>query len=113
MWFICALMTALGWGIADIFYKKGADPNEKYSHLKTCVFCGLVFGIHAIVTLLITKRLGYDPINIIKYAPVSLCYILSMFLVFYGIKYIEDSIGSPVENSSGSITAILYNRRSI
>ena len=107
MWFFCALMTALGWGIADIFYKKGADPNEKYSHLKTCIFCGLVFGIHAIFTLLITKNLGYDPINIIKYAPVSLCYILSMFLVFYGIKYIEDSIGSPVENSSGSITAIL------
>lgn len=107
MWFICAIMTALGWGVADIFYKKGADPNEKYSHLKTCIFCGLVFGIHAIFTLLITKDLGYDPINIIKYAPVSLCYIISMFLVFYGIKYIEDSIGSPVENTSGSLTAIL------
>lgn len=106
MWFACAIMTALGWGVADIFYKKGADPNEKYSHLKTCIFCGLVFGLHAIFSLL-TKNLAYDPINIIRYAPVSLCYIISMFLVFYGIKYIEDSIGSPVENTSGSLTAIL------
>ena len=78
MWFACAIMTALGWGVADIFYKKGADPNEKYSHLKTCIFCGLVFGLHAIFSLL-TKNLAYDPINIIKYAPVSLCYIISMF----------------------------------
>lgn len=106
MWFICALLTALGWGIADIFYKKGAVQDEKYSHLKICVFVGIAMGIHAIYVLL-TKDINYNPINIIYYFPVSFMYIISMVLVFFGIRYIEDSIASPIENSSGAITAIL------
>ena len=34
-------------------------------------------------------------------------YFFSMVLTFFGLKFIEDSIASPVENSSGAITAIL------
>ena len=34
-------------------------------------------------------------------------YFFSMVLTFFGLKYIEDSIASPVENSSGAITAVL------
>jgi drug/metabolite transporter (DMT)-like permease len=30
-----------------------------------------------------------------------------MVLTFFGLKYVEDSIASPVENSSGAITAVL------
>lgn len=106
MWFICALLTALGWGIADIFYKKGSVADEKYSHLKICIFVGIVMGLQAIYVLL-TKDINYDFRNIIYYLPVSMMYFLSMVLVFFGLKYIEDSISSPVENSSGAITAIL------
>jgi drug/metabolite transporter (DMT)-like permease len=106
MWFICALLTAFGWGIADIFYKKGADQNTNYTHLRTCLCVGIVMGIHA-VYILITKNINYNLINILYYFPVSLMYILSMILTFYGLRVIEDSIASPVENSSGAITAIL------
>ena len=105
MWLVCAILTALGWGIADIFYKRAAVEKEKFSHLKVCIFVGIVMGIHAIITLLVTK-VDYNFINIIYYFPVSFCYFFSMFLVFYGLKYIEDSICSPIENSSGSVTAI-------
>lgn len=106
MWFICALLTTLIWGIADIFYKKGARENEKYSHLKICVFVGIIMGIQAIYVLL-TKDINYNFMNIIYYFPVSMMYILSMALSFFGLRFIEDSIASPIENSSGAITAIL------
>lgn len=107
MWFVCALLTALGWGIADIFYKKGADRNVNYTHLRTCLCVGIAMGIHAIFVLLTNQNMGYNAINIIYYFPVSLCYMLSMVLTFYGLRVIEDSIASPVENSSGAVTSIL------
>ena len=106
MWFVCALLTALGWGIADIFYKKGSIKKKKYSHLKICVFVGIAMGLHALFVL-IFQNIDYNPINIIYYFPVSFMYFFSMVLTFFGLKYIEDSIASPVENSSGAITAVL------
>jgi len=106
MWFIFALVTTIIWGLAELFYKKSAVENEKYSHLKTCIFVGLVMGIHAIYVLL-TSNINYDFRNILVYLPVSFCYIFSMALSFFGMKYIEESISDPIENTSGAITSIL------
>ncbi len=106
MWFIFALFTTIIWGLAELFYKKSAVENEKYSHLKTCIFVGLVMGIHAIYVLL-TSNINYDFRNILVYLPVSFCYIFSMALSFFGMKYIEESISDPIENTSGAITSIL------
>lgn len=106
MWFIFAILTTLIWGLAELFYKKGARPEEKYSHLKICVCVGLVMGLHAIYVLL-TEDINYDFINIIKYFPVSFLYILSMALSFFGMRFLEESISDPIENTSGAIAAIL------
>lgn len=106
MWFVCAILTSLIWGLAELFYKKGARPEEKYSHLKICVCVGLVMGIHAIYVLL-TEDMDYHFINIIKYFPVSFLYILSMALSFFGMRFLEESISDPIENTSGAIAAIL------
>ncbi len=106
MWFMYALITALCWGGADLFYKKGADENEAYSHLKTSIMVGLVMGIHAIVVLL-TADFHYDPINLLIYAPVSLMYILSMTIGYFGLKYLEVSLSSPIQNSSGVVVSLL------
>ena len=106
MWFICAIITTIIWGLAELFYKKGAHPDEKYSHLKVCICVGLVMGIHAIFVLL-TKNIDYDFINIIKYFPVSFFYILAMALSFFGMRFLEESISDPIENTSGAIAAIL------
>ena len=105
MWFIFALITTLSWGAADLFYKKGADENDKYSHLKTAMMVGLVMGLHAILTLII-GNINYDPINIIVYFPVSLMYISSMVIGYFGLKYLELSIASPIQNTSGALAAI-------
>lgn len=106
MWFIFALLTLLSWGIADLFYKKGANETDKYSHLKTSMIVGLVMGIHAIFMLIFTD-MNYNFMNIIIYLPVSLMYILSMTIGYFGLRYLELSISSPIQNSSGAITCLL------
>ena len=106
MWFVFALITALAWGGADLFYKKGTDPDDKFSHLKIVIMVGLVMGIHATVYMLL-KGITFDPFDMIRYLPVSALYILSMTIGYIGLRYIELSIASPVQNSSGAITAIL------
>ena len=106
MWFIFAIITLISWGIADLLYKKGADENDKYSHLKTSMMVGFVMGIHAIFMLLFTD-MNYDFTNILVYLPVSLMYILSMTIGYFGLRYLELSISSPIQNSSGAVTALL------
>ena len=106
MWFVYALLCTLFWGFADLFYKKGADETKKYTHLKTAIMVGLVMGVHAIY-LLIFKDLNYNPINLVMYLPVSAMYILSMILGYFGLRYLELSISSPIQNSSGAIVCIL------
>lgn len=106
MWFLFALLTSLAWGGADLFYKKGSDSRDRFSHLKIVVMVGLVMGIHGTAYLLI-QGLSFDPMDMIRYLPVSALYILSMAIGYFGLRYIELSIASPVQNSSGAVTAIL------
>ena len=105
-WLFFSIATALLWGAAELFYKKGALPNEKYSHLKICVCVGAVMGAHAIYTLL-TKDINYNPINLIYYLPVSLLYIVSMAFSYFGMRFLEESISAPIENTSGAICSLL------
>ena len=105
-WLFFSIATAVLWGAAELFYKKGALPNEKYSHLKICVCVGAVMGLHAIFTLL-TKDINYNPINILYYLPVSLLYIISMAFSYFGMRFLEESISDPIENTSGAICSLL------
>jgi len=105
-WFWFALLTMLAWGAADLFYKKGADEKDKYSHLKTVIAVGVVMGLHAIITLL-TSDVEYNFINLLKYLPVSLMYILSMAVGYFGLRYLELSISSPIQNASGAVACLL------
>ena len=105
-WLFFSIATAVLWGTAELFYKKGALPNEKYSHLKICVCVGAVMGAHAIYTLL-TKDINYNPINLIRYLPVSMLYIVSMAFSYFGMRFLEESISDPIENTSGAICSLL------
>ena len=106
-WLFFSVATALLWGTAELFYKKGAQPNEKYSHLKICIWVGIVMGAHAIFTLL-TQDIHYNPVNIIRYLPVSLFYIISMAFSYFGMRFLEESISDPIENTAGVICALLF-----
>ncbi|CZR08618.1 EamA family transporter [Trichococcus collinsii] len=106
MWFIFAIVSVLAWGTADLFYKKGSDPKDKYSYLKIVIMVGAVMGIHAVYVML-TSGVVYNPSNLITYLPVSALYILSMAVGYAGLRFLELSISSPVQNSSGAISGLL------
>ena len=101
-----ALMTFLCWGTADLFYKIGNKKAGNYNHLKTGICVGLIMGIHATIYMLV-KKIDFNILEIIRYLPVSLLYIISMIIGYKGLKYLELSIVSPIQNCSGVITAIL------
>lgn len=106
MWLVFTLATTLLWGLAELFYKKGSHEDRKYDHLRVCVLVGAVMGIHAVFTLL-TSDFSYNPMNLIAYLPVSLCYILSMACSFFGIRFIEESLADPIENTAGAMCSLL------
>ena len=106
MWLIFTLATTLLWGLAELFYKKGSHEERKYDHLRVCVLVGVVMGLHAVFTLF-TSDITYDPMNLIAYLPVSLCYILSMACSFFGIRFIEESLADPIENTAGAMCSLM------
>lgn len=107
MWFLFAVLTILAWSGADLFYKKGANPKDPYSHWRTVIMVGLVMGLHAIVYYGIICGEAFSLKNLVLYLPVSSMYILSMTLGYVGLRYLELSVCSPVSNSSGAVTALL------
>ncbi|MGX7199756.1 DMT family transporter [Enterococcus nangangensis] len=107
MWFLPALVTLVAWGAADLFYKKGNNAKDRYSALKTVVMVGLVMGLHALFYYVVYEGIHYDFSNLILYLPVSSMYILSMALGYFGLRYIEVSVSSPIGNSSGAVVVLL------
>lgn len=103
---VYSVLAFLTWGIADLFYKKGNVEEKKYNDIKTGIIVGVIMGIYATVYLIV-KQVEVNFIEIIKYLPVSLCYISSMVIGYKGLKYIELSLSSPIQNTSGVITSLL------
>jgi len=106
MWLLFTFLTILFWGSADLFYKIGNKSKNKYNHLKTGILVGLVMGIHATIYIIINK-IDLNIIELLKYLPISLCYISSMIIGYKGLKYLELSISSPIQNTSGVIVSLL------
>lgn len=103
------MVCAFGWGCADLFYKKGTEDTDRYSHLKIAVWVGLVMGVCALAFLIIFKKqftFGTFLADLVKYTPASLSYIISMVIGYAGLRYLELSIISPVQNASGALSAV-------
>lgn len=106
-WFGLALLATLFWGLSDVSFKRGLNPDDDYSHLRIIIMIGLVMGLQAFVEL---YKLGLDNYHIrtnLIYFPVSFLYILSMAIDFYGYRYLQISVGSPVASTSGAMAAVL------
>lgn len=109
-WFLLSLVTMMSWGTADLFYKKGTDEDDPYSHLKIAVWVGLVMGLFALIMLPLTETsfsVSSFFANAVKYSPASLAYIISMVIGYAGLRYLEVSIISPVQNASGAFSMIV------
>lgn len=113
-WFGFSLVCLLGWGFADLFYRLGTDENDRYSHLKIGVWVGMVMGVVALILIPFSESfapgkengIGEFLLNAVKYSPASLSYIVSMIIGYAGLRYLETSIVSPVQNASGALSAI-------
>ena len=104
---VYSLLCFALWGLADLFYKKGnSKKDDQYSDLKTGIIVGIVMGLYALIYLFV-KKVEINIMDILKYLPASICFISSMVISYKGMKYLELSIVSPVENTSGVITSIL------
>lgn len=106
MWLIFALGATLAWGCADLFYKKSTDEDDRTSHLKTAVWVGLVMGAASLVILAAVPGTSVNLRTLLLYSPASLCYIISMVIGYAGLRYLELSIVSPVQNASGALSGI-------
>ncbi len=109
MWLLFGILTALSWGAADLFYKKGSDERDSFTQFKIVIMVGLVMGIHAMLYMIHMAVNGeaFNPYSIIVYLPVSAMYILSMLCGYIGLRYIALSVSSPIQNSSGALVAIM------
>lgn len=107
MWFWLSLITLICWSGSDLFSKIGCrDAKDKYSHLKMVMAVGIVMGLHACYEIFINgTEISLD--IMMTYLPVSLLYIASMAMGYWGLRYIELSISSPICNSSGALVAVM------
>ena len=109
MWFVFSLICTICWGCADIFYKKGSSENQQYSHLKIAVWVGLVMGVCSTLLAIVFRKFTDLPTFfgvVASYLPASLGYILSMVIGYAGMRYLEISVISPVQNSSGALSML-------
>jgi drug/metabolite transporter (DMT)-like permease len=105
-WFSLALLATLFWGLSDVSFKRGTDPKDKYSHLRILIMIGFIMGLQALVELY-KLDFNYSIKTNFIYFPVSFLYILSMAVDFYGYRYLQISVGSPVASTSGAMAGIL------
>ena len=97
------------WGLADLFYKMGTDEDDRYSHLKIGIWVGLVMGLFAFILMPFAETpVTFASLitNAVKYAPASISYIISMIIGYAGLRYMEVSIISPIQNSSGGLACL-------
>lgn len=108
-WFVFAVVCMLGWGCADIFYKRGSENSDRYSHLRITVCVGLVMGICSFALLPFAKGIAASDLFscAVAYSPAALGYIISMIIGYAGLRYLELSVASPVQNASGVLSAIV------
>ena len=105
-WLGLALLATLFWGLSDVSFKRGVDPEDTYSHLRIIIMIGFIMGMQAIVEL-IKLDWNYSIRTNLIYFPVSFLYIFSMAVDFYGYRYLQISVGSPVASTSGAMAGLL------
>lgn len=111
-WFVFSLICVFGWGCADLFYKIGSNEEDRYSHLKIAVWVGFVMGIVALLLMPYSESgltLRTLPKYALIYSPASLGYIISMVIGYAGLRYLELSIVSPIQNASGALTVLVMS----
>jgi len=105
MWIIFSVLTVLLWGTSETIFKSVSN-TEKNSVLKLIAYNGIIYGVVAIIYMIITKtEMNLD--IILTYLPIAAIYIASMFCTYKAMRLVKVSILSPIQNSSCVIVTIL------
>ena len=106
MWLIFAALTVIFWGTAETVFKKSTKGDE-HSVAHLLAYNGVFFGITGVIYMLIIYGFSFDFFNVLKYLPIAIIYILSMWSYYNAMKAIKISIVSPIVNTSCLITVLL------
>lgn len=133
MYFIFALVALFAWSGSDLFSKLGTSQKDKNSHWHVIFAVGVVMGIHAVITIIISPLLppipmeidpnnelvpkpewwrgilytNFKPMDFVRYLPVGFVYLAAMVVGYVGLRHIELSVSSPICNSSGSLALVI------
>lgn len=109
-WFLSVLLCILCWSATDLCNKRGTDPEDKGSHLKFLVWLGLVMGALSCL-LLPWSESGLPVLFLIRkyreYIPFALAYVLALMFSMIGVRFLDISVISPLENIDGAIAGVI------
>ncbi len=110
MWFGLTLLAMLGWGVEDVFLKCGAERDDADAQYKIAAWLGAIMGLSLIVLRPLSES-GLPLVRLVVankfFLIVPLAYAATMVLSNVGLRYLEMSIMSPVENASGAFPMVI------
>lgn len=108
VWFFWAFLCCLCWGFGDLFYKIGSDRKDRTAHIKFIVWSGIVMGLCSLLFLPLSE--SGAPLKILIEYPaftfIVLLYVFSLIVSVIGMRYLEASVISPLENTTGAFSGI-------
>lgn len=109
-WLLITLLATVSWGFTDLFSKMSVDDNDKDFYIKLTIWTGLATGVLLILILPFSE--SKMPVvelatKYVVFIPTTLLYILSIILGFVGLRYLELSVFSPVQNASGGMAMLM------
>lgn len=109
-WFLLTLACIVLWGIADILYKAASNPNDPLCHYKSFVWVGIVMALAGGVMAGLSETLAgsfWVLMDNLYLIPLTIVYALALFFGLLGIKYLDASVVSTLENIDGGMAAII------
>ena len=110
LWLGLTLISTFSWGVTDVFSKMSVDEKDEDYHLKLTIWTGLAMGALALLLLPFSESKAPIAELISRYAdfiPAAVLYIVSIIVGFVGLKYLELSVSSPLQNASGGVAMLI------
>lgn len=106
---ISAVLCMTVWGLTDIFDKKGSLREDPLSCYKFMVWQGIVSGILVVALSPLSESGILQPSQLGKnavYILISMAYPISVMFGLNGMRYLDASVASPLENIDGVIAPV-------
>lgn len=110
-WLFPALIAVFGWGVTDLFLKLSSRADDRDSHLKISVWYG-AWMLVMIPLALPQSETGAGLVQLVAEHPFvfggALFYALSMLVTNIGLRHLDLSVQSPLENASAAVPPVFF-----